>query len=205
MKKGKSIPRVIVEEVASEPAAPAVSGEQPAISTPLSLSSTSSPSSFSFFWVIVPGIVLLGLLMGGIIAYFSGLQKLNPAESNQKVSISEVFPSPTLNPLPSASPKAQIDLTQYKIKILNGSGIKGEAGKAKDLLEQAGFVVEAVGNAKTYDYQKTIIQAKAAVEESFLTKLSESLAKTYEMGKNETLKDSEDSAVIVIIGSSKVE
>lgn len=161
-----------------------------------------SAANFNIFWIILPGIMLLGLLMGGIVAYYSGLNKL---KSSETATTKNTTPQPiiTVESSPSASPVSKIDLTKYKIKVLNGSGIKGEAGKAEDLLEKAGFVVQTTGNAKTYDYQKTIIQAKTGVEENFLASLKKTLSQTYKLDKNETLKDSETSSVVVIVGTSK--
>lgn len=156
----------------------------------------------NFLWVIIPGMILLGLLVGGIFAYYSGMNKLKTNQNITKTTTSESTPSANS---PTPTPTVKPDLTQYKIKILNGSGIKGEAGKVQTLLEKAGFKVESTGNAKTYDYTQTIIQAKSSIEENFLVSLKENLSKSYKVAKNETLKDTEASSVIIIVGSSKAE
>ena len=161
-----------------------------------------SSSNFNLFWIIFPGIMLLGLLMGGIIAYYSGINKLNSSEST---TTNKTAPQPTtsVESLPSATPEAKIDLNKYKIKILNGSGIKGEAGKVQTLLEKAGFSIESTGNASKYDYTKTIIQAKEGVDNAFLAQLEKDLSQTYKLDKSTVLKDSETSSIIIVVGSSK--
>lgn len=161
-----------------------------------------SSTNFNIFWIILPGIMLLGLLMGGIVAYYSGLNKFKSSEE-AAANNSTPQPSITVESSPSASPAAKIDLTKYKIKILNGSGIKGEAGKVQALLEKAGFTIESTGNASKYDYTKTIIQAKEGVDNAFLAQLEKNLSQTYKLDKSTVLKDSETSSIIIVVGSSK--
>ena len=161
-----------------------------------------SSANFNIFWIILPGIMLLGLLMGGIIAYFSGINKLNSSEASAtKKPTSQ--PIITIEPSPSVSPVSKIDLTKYKVKVLNGSGIKGEAGKVQVLLEKAGFIIESTGNASRYDYTNTVIQAKEGVDKAFIDQLEKDLSKTYKLDKRVVLKDTETSSVIIIVGSSK--
>lgn len=161
-----------------------------------------SSTNFNIFWIILPGIMLLGLLMGGIIAYFSGINKLNSSEAS---ATKKPTPQPiiTIEPSPAVSPVSKIDLTKYKVKVLNGSGIKGEAGKVQALLEKAGFTIESTGNAGRYDYTNTVIQTKEAVDKAFIDQLEKDLSKTYKLDKSVILKDTEASSVIVIVGSSK--
>lgn len=207
----KSDTRIIVEEIANEesvnPSEEVKKETEPvekkADNQPKKhMADSKSSINFNIFWIILPGIMLLGLLMGGIIAYSSGINKL---KSNEGTKITKATPQPTIiaDASPSAAPIPKVDLTKYKIKVLNGSGIKGEAGKVKDLLEKAGFTVESTGNTKTYDYTNTVIQTKEAVDKAFIDQLEKDLSKTYKMDKSVILKDTEASSVIVIVGSSK--
>jgi len=149
-------------------------------------------------WIIIPGIFLLGAILGGIVFYQKGV---NRGE--------EVVPTPTPLPAsstaPSASPLSSADLTKYTINILNGSGIAGEAGKAKTLLTTAGFKVGTTGNAATYDYTKTIIKAKSSVDAAYVSALSSALGKTYAVDTAQTLEGTSTDTVQVIIGSSKAQ
>lgn len=146
--------------------------------------------------IIIPGILLLGALLGGIIFYQNSL-KGKPTPTPTPTAAALTTPEPT------SSPSAQVNLEKYQIKVLNGSGTSGEAGKVQDLLTKAGFVVSSTGNATSYDYTDTVIQVKSDVDTAFVDKLSTTLSKTYSVGKNQTLSSSSKDEVIVIVGSSK--
>jgi hypothetical protein len=147
------------------------------------------------FWIIIPGIFLLGAILGGIVFYQKGINKGQTETSPT--------PTPVATVTPTASPSASIDLTKYTIDIFNGSGISGEAGRAKTLLTSAGFKVGTTANAATYDYTKTIIKAKTTVDAAFVSALSASLNKTYVVDTPQTLAASSTDDVQVVIGSTK--
>lgn len=147
-------------------------------------------------WIIIPGMFLLGAILGGIVFYQRGVnrgEEVNPPPTA----------TPTFSTTPSASPSASTDLSKYTIHIFNGSGIPGEAGKAKTLLTTAGFKVGSTGNAATYDYTKTIIKAKNTVDASYVAALSSALEKTYVVDAAQTLASSSADTVQIVIGSSK--
>lgn len=148
--------------------------------------------------ILIPGVLLLGALLGGIYFYQKGVkitdQTMTPTPSGTEIS-----------PVPSASPEATVDLTKYTVNILNGSGISGEAGKVKTLLEDAGFNVGNTGNASTYDFKETIVKAKKDVDQAYLVKLVETLSKNYKVATTEELPDSSKDEVQITVGSSKSE
>ena len=150
------------------------------------------------FWIIIPGIFLLGAILGGIVFYQKGVNR-GQTETSTPTS------TPTSSTLPSASPSASIDLTKYTISVFNGSGTAGVASSAKALLTAAGFTVGSTGNAATYNYTKTIIKAKSTVDSSYITALSAALGKTYFVDTAQTLASSSADTVQVIIGSSKAQ
>lgn len=149
------------------------------------------------WWILIPGIFLLGALLGGIVFYIKGV--------NSTAATPTPSPSAVVTQSPSPSPVSKADLAKYAIKIENGSGIPGAAGTAKDLLVKAGFSVSGTGNADTYDFTDTIIEAKSDVPAGFVTLLKTTLQSTYSVGKNVILKDSSADEVVVIIGSSKAQ
>lgn len=57
----------------------------------------------------------------------------------------------------TTSNSAVLDLDQYKIRVLNGSGISGQAGIVKSNLEKAGFKNIDVGNAQKISSNKTMV------------------------------------------------
>lgn len=147
--------------------------------------------------IIIPGVLLLGALLGGIVFYQKNVKDGGIAETPVPVESTE--PTATATPAPSAS----VDLSKYTISILNGSGIAGEAGKVKTLLTDAEFKVGTTGNAATYDFTKTVVKAKSSVDSAYVAKLIETLSKTYEVDKAQTLSDSSKDDVQVIVGTSK--
>ncbi|MGH2811939.1 MAG: LytR C-terminal domain-containing protein, partial [Actinomycetota bacterium] len=61
-------------------------------------------------------------------------------ESPTTVASPPPSPSPTAEPSPTSSPT-----TRGPVQVLNGSGQTGQARRAADRLEQAGFQIVAVG------------------------------------------------------------
>lgn len=190
------------EEIQEELAQAAEKVEAPPVDKPQANFIPVKPSSGpNPLFILIPGVLLLGALLGGVYFYQKGVnQGLSPSptpESTQKVVEETVAPS--------SSPSAKLDLTKYAIKVQNGSGIPGTANSAKDLLTKAGFRVSGTGNADNYDYTDTIIKAKSEVPADFIAKLTTTLSQTYKVAKSQTLSDSSADSVLVIIGSSKAE
>ena len=158
--------------------------------------------SFNILWILIPGMLLLGLLIGGIFAYVFGIQKISDTQKSNTSGTQNVTVEPTVSPTskPTASPSAS--LSKYKIKILNGSGLKGEAGKAQTLIEDAGFTVLSTGNAATYDYTKTQISLKTGIDPDFVTALVTALKKSYQLEDTKTVS-SQTNDVTVTVGSLK--
>lgn len=153
------------------------------------------------FWILVPGIFILGAILGGIFFYQKEVNTIDAENTPTPVATPEVSVTPT----PTTKAEQKIDVSEFDIAILNGSGIAGEAGKVKTLLEDAGFSVTSTGNAPTYDYTKTIIKAKSTVDNSVIEKLKEALLESYEVGDSQTLPSSSTTDIQVIVGSSKAE
>lgn len=159
-------------------------------------------SSFNILWILIPGMLLLGLLIGGIFAYVFGIQKISDTQKSDSSGTQNITVEPRESPTakPTASPSA--NLSKYKIKILNGSGIKGEAGKVQTLVEAAGFSVLSTGNAATYDYTKTQITIKTGVDSDFVSALVATLTKNYQLEDAKT-SSSQTNDVTVTVGSLK--
>ena len=148
------------------------------------------------WWILIPGIFILGALLGGIIFYQKGIGKV-PIETPTP----EATPEAAATPIPT--PLAKADLAKYPINVENGSGIPGTAASAKTLLESAGFSVDNTGNADNYNYTDTIIETKSDVPGAFITQLTTALSGVYKVGTPTSLPDSSTDEVVVIIGSSK--
>lgn len=57
-----------------------------------------------------------------------------------------------------------IDKSAIKISVLNGSGIKNSAKTVSDQLVVAGFTISFTGNARSFNYQQTIVYFKTGKE-----------------------------------------
>ena len=146
-------------------------------------------------------IVLIAFLLG--ISFFAGTYYASSGFSlGLKPAPTPVAVQPT-SPPENSEAKA-VDLEAYSIKILNGSGITGEAAKVKTALVEAGFKVAIVGNADRNDYTKTIIAAKKDVDEAYLKKLREVLGKSYSLEADSILPEvaSGEADVTITIGST---
>lgn len=151
--------------------------------------------------IIIPGVLLLGALLGGIVFYQSSV---NTQKNIKDAELTETpIPTEATEMVETSTPSATLDLTKYKVAILNGSGIGGEAGKVKTILTDAKFVVSTTGNASTYDYTKTIVKAKSTVDAAFVSKLVDTLGAVYVVDKAQTLSTSSTSDVQVVVGTSK--
>lgn len=143
-------------------------------------------------WLILLSILVIGGIIGGVLFFMN-----RPASEESTTAEETTTPFPTEEPSPTDEP---VDRAEYSIEVLNGSETAGEAGRLQEALESAGFSVDSVANADNTDYTTTIIQAKSAVSKTFLDELEEELAKTYTMGSSETLEDSDEHDVVIIIG-----
>lgn len=169
-------------------------GEKPKVEFP-SVARTGGPSPLL---ILIPGVLLLGALLGGVYFYEKGVNQKTEATPTPEATSVEV---PATSP--SASPSAKLDLTKYSINVQNGSGIPGTAGSVKELLTKAGFKVGSTGNADNYDYTDTVIKVKSDVPDEFISKLTTTLSGNYKVAKSQDLSDTSKDEVVVIIGSSK--
>lgn len=147
-------------------------------------------------------IILLGALAGG--GWYAYTQNMIPSQLFSLAGL-KTQPTPThaAKSLPTDTPTPTVDLTQYTIAVLNGSGVPGAAAKVKSDLTTAGFTVNSVGNASTSNATDTVIAAKSAVSKDYLTKLTEELQKTYAVSATiASLDDSATTDVTVTIGSA---
>lgn len=157
---------------------------------------------FGFFLLVATITFFAGLLVIGGLSYFMSAKSDG---AMRLPSFANATPTPTMAPAASPTPE-QVDLSAYSIRVLNGSGITGEAAKVKDALEGKGFTVASVGNAATSDYTKTVLSAKDDIAEAFLNELIKSLQDQYSV--NSVVEDapsSQTADVVVTVGSDSSE
>ena len=162
------------------------------------------------FWVLflsfLIGVSLGAGLIGGIFYYQSSVDNLGVTEevtqpsASPKVSDSKPTPSPSTDTEDAV--EGDVDLSAYKIQVLNGSGIGGEAAKAEALVVDAGFTNTTTGNAKSYSYTTTEIQYKDSVDKRAFSPLEEALD-VYVVERTDVLPESNAYDIVIIVGQDK--
>lgn len=101
------------------------------------------------------------LLVGGLILQLTvgfntifGATKI-PAQENQTVLSDQKIAPAEIKPVEK---QKEIKRTDLKIRVENGNGVAGSAGKLKSYLEGFGYTVVTVGNSDRTDYAKTTIK-----------------------------------------------
>jgi len=152
-----------VAQLASIPANPEPIVAPPAYQTapvePPAASSAAPQSKSKVSWVVVIVALVIGLTLAG----YAVFHLLSGKTTSGTVSV--VVPQPSPVPAsPSPLPSPVLERSGLKIEILNGSGIPGLAGKAKDYLTDLGYADIASANADTYDFTSTQVSLKADKE-----------------------------------------
>ncbi|OGK17141.1 hypothetical protein A2690_02090 [Candidatus Roizmanbacteria bacterium RIFCSPHIGHO2_01_FULL_39_12b] len=136
--------------------------------------------------------VVAALIAGGAIL----IQKSRSSQAI--ITPTPSFIEPTQEPEPTV--EEDVDISTFKVKILNGTSVAGLAAKVQKQLEDVGFTVSGIGNADKKDYQQVVIQAKSTIPSSAVDKLKEAIGGTYTFGTQEELDDSEENDIVVIVG-----
>lgn len=117
-----------------------------------------------------------------------------------KIKIKEVAktstPTPTISSTPTPTPAPQIKKDELKIKVLNGSGIRGQASKLSSYLKEKGYKDIVTGNADEFDYETTIVKVK---KDSYKNIILKDLKDLTENPKIESLAEEDSPEDIVII------
>ncbi|OGM75138.1 hypothetical protein A2382_04225 [Candidatus Woesebacteria bacterium RIFOXYB1_FULL_38_16] len=168
-------------------------------------SSEEIPQKTSFkliFFVTILTALIVGFVSGGVYVYFTGISSLkqtSPAPTDTNVDL----PSPTPSPIPSPTPEASsnLNLKDYEINVLNGSGKIGEASKATALLEKAGFEITSTGNAASYNFKKTSVEVKSDLPKEILSQIEKALSEKYQIELGKNLTESNKYDIVITVGS----
>lgn len=108
----------------------------------------------------------------------------------------EIVITPTLAP-PSPTPTPHFKKEEVKIKILNGSGVRGKATEIKEILRKKGYVEILTDNAPNFDYKITEIQVKS--DKKQLGEIIKNDLKDYITSPKITVLDDKEASDAVII------
>lgn len=152
----------------------------------------SGPKKSLVVWAVVT--IIVALLTGGILF-----------AASRKPSMPSLFirPTPTPTPAPTPTPTptpAAIDKTSFEIKVLNGGGTPGAAGKMKTFLEEKGYKVSGTGNTEAYTFTSTEIHGKPTMTDA-IANLKADLKDSYTLGSvSADLSASASADIQVIVG-----
>jgi hypothetical protein len=107
------------------------------------------------------------------------------------ITITPTAASPTPTPTPN------FKRGDVKIKILNGSGVKGKATEIKEILKNKGYMEIVTGNADSFDYKITEIQVKK--DKAQLGNMIKNDLKDYLVAPKITVLDDKEAADMVLI------
>lgn len=154
------------------------------------------------FWVLfisfLVGLTLGGGLVGGIF-YFRNNVDNTPSQPKEMAT-----PAPTTeSPAPETSMEEDINLADYAVQVLNGTGKAGEAGTVADLLSSSGFETVDTGNSSKLGFTDTVIEAKEDVPQEVLDKIEASLVQYTLEFSTDSLEADSDYDIVVTVGSSR--
>ncbi len=144
------------------------------------------------FWIVLPVVLIAGALAGGVFIYKAGIKQ----ETVQKSQLPSLTPPENLE----LTPIPELKRENLKLQVLNGRGVAGTAGEAKDYLESLGYQNIEVGNADSYDFEKTEISLKKD-NENYFDLLKADLSEKYVTSEEvEILETESQFDAVVIIG-----
>ncbi|KXK10677.1 MAG: hypothetical protein UZ22_OP11002000607 [Microgenomates bacterium OLB23] len=142
--------------------------------------------------------VSFGLIFGFSNMNISTLKFQLPFQMGGETKQAQVEPTP--EPTATPEPTPSIERADIKVKILNGSGVKGKALEIKEALQEAGYTDVLTGNADNFDYETSEIQVKADKSDAFIL-LKEDLKDFATLKKAETLDEDDTADAVFIIGA----
>ena len=104
--------------------------------------------------------------------------------------------TPTVIP-PTPTPTPNFKKEEVKIKILNGSGVRGKATEIKDILRKKGYAEILTDNADNFDFEITEIQVKA--DKKQLGEMMKNDLKDYITSPKITVLDDKEASDLVLI------
>ena len=114
-----------------------------------------------------------------------------------------VTPTPAPEPTVTPQPTLAIARKDIKIKVLNGSGIKGKAAEIKEILQDAGYADVITGNSTDYEFEETYeiseIHVKKDKSDAFIL-LKDDLKDFATLKKSQELDKADTADCVFIIG-----
>ncbi len=203
-KKEDDFKNVIQKEIPQNSAigAGSVGIEKPNAEIPENGKKTGKPF-LTFAYVIIILITLISLSALGYFIYRDFFKRGDDYVESPNVAPTS-YPSPTQTPPGEEDlEEEEITLSGYNVMVKNGSGIKGEAQSAADLLIARGFERVETGNADSYEYTKTLVLIKEDIPGKLFGILAEILEDRYHVASESSLLTGSDYDIEVVVGGLK--
>jgi len=145
-------------------------------------------SSFPKWILLIPTILLI---ITGFVVF--GSKSTNQSQINPSISV-----TPTITQAPTPTP---IDVSGFKIKVLNGTGTAGQASEVVELLATKEFTVTKTGNAANYDFTQTQVEIKKSVSQNVVDLLTQALGSDFSPKiSTKNLADTSEFDIIITTG-----
>lgn len=126
---------------------------------------------------------------------FVAISKIPWGVKEQTKAVVTITPQPIESPTPTPIP---VNRKQFKLKVLNGSGVRGKAAEVKDFLKSKGYEEILTGNADTFDFEKTVVALKK--NSPLQAIIAADLASATTTITFDTLKDSDPADMVITFG-----
>lgn len=156
------------------------------------------------FIAIAVIVLILVALGGGIYYYRANVEGLPLVAEKEEPKVTQTQQEPQETAVPTPTEVA-VDLSKYKVQVLNGSGVSGEAGKAQGYLEGVGFKDLKTGNASSFGATSTQVAFKKDIPDEVFTKVKGALDAYYvDVTKSDKpLDDKSQYDIVITVGKKK--
>ncbi len=152
-----------------------------------------------WLWLLI-ALIIIGAL---VFAFARGIGPFGKfKKGSQSASESPAPASVVASPRPEATSGANVDKSQIKVRVLNGSGTAGAASSAKDFIESKGYKVVSIGNVDGYGFAQTAVKLKNSVMKIKDTLVSD-LSGKYSVKVSNTPLEATDSADVEVTVGAK--
>ena len=137
-------------------------------------------------------LVIFLLLLGGALI-FAGIKAADKFMGNEEEAEEELTEEilEEATPTPTPTPEATIEKSEVTVKVLNGTGTPGQAGKAKTVMEDLGFEDVTAGNAPSRNATSTTVVFSVDIPQSLRDEIVEALDEVFDEVEQEEDEDTE--------------
>ncbi|MCR4263097.1 MAG: LytR C-terminal domain-containing protein [Candidatus Roizmanbacteria bacterium] len=166
---------------------------------------SSGGSGMKYFLIFLAALIIGALIVGGYFYYQSQTSSDESPESEQQEPTPETVQEATEGAgmteegTDEGESQSDMDLSEYQVQILNGSGIAGQAGAVQELLEAGGFEQFETGNADSFDFTDTEVRMKEEVPADVFTSIMDSLEE-YTVVEGDVLDEDADYDIVITVG-----